>query len=122
MGEDVFVSGLVVMAVIYVALFLLAWLGPRIRKRRAEGTALDSTDLFLAGRSLTHPDQLDRETVVELAKFSALLERTEIASHHPLDGKVCITAFFEASLVIALIGFVATVAFSKYLLRGDIIE
>jgi len=52
MGEDVFVSGLVVMAVIYVALFLLAWLGPRIRKRRAEGTALDSTDLFLAGRSL----------------------------------------------------------------------
>ena len=31
-------------------------------------------------------------------------------------------AFFEASLVIALIGFVATVAFSKYLLRGDIIE
>ena len=32
------------------------------------------------------------------------------------------TAFFEASLVIALIGFVATVAFSKYLLRGDIIE
>ena len=32
------------------------------------------------------------------------------------------TAFFEASLVIALIGFVTTVAFSKYLLRGDIIE
>jgi multicomponent K+:H+ antiporter subunit F len=32
------------------------------------------------------------------------------------------TAFFEASLVIALIGFVATVAFSKFLLRGDIIE
>ena len=32
------------------------------------------------------------------------------------------TAFFEASLVIALTGFVTTVAFSKYLLRGDIIE
>ena len=32
------------------------------------------------------------------------------------------TAFFEASLVIALIGFVATVGFSKFLLRGDIIE
>lgn len=32
------------------------------------------------------------------------------------------TAFFEASLVIALIGFVTTVAFSKFLLRGDIIE
>ena len=32
------------------------------------------------------------------------------------------TAFFEASLVIALIGFITTVAFSKFLLRGDIIE
>jgi len=32
------------------------------------------------------------------------------------------TAFFEASLVIALIGFVATVGFTKFLLRGDIIE
>ncbi|MFO8057646.1 MAG: sodium:solute symporter family protein [bacterium] len=52
MGEDIFVSGLVVMAVIYVLLFLLAWLGPRIRKRRETGMALDSTDLFLAGRSL----------------------------------------------------------------------
>jgi aspartate carbamoyltransferase catalytic subunit len=50
-----------------------------------------------AGKSLVHPHQLDRSTVVELCKFSALLERTEIASHHPLDGKICITAFFEAS-------------------------
>ena len=32
------------------------------------------------------------------------------------------TAFFEASLVIALIGFVTTVGFTKFLLRGDIIE
>jgi multicomponent K+:H+ antiporter subunit F len=30
--------------------------------------------------------------------------------------------YFEAALLIALMGFVATVAFSKYLLRGDIIE
>jgi multicomponent K+:H+ antiporter subunit F len=32
------------------------------------------------------------------------------------------TAFFEATLLIALIGFVSTVAFCKFLLRGDIIE
>ncbi|MFA9461882.1 K+/H+ antiporter subunit F [Thiohalorhabdus methylotrophus] len=32
------------------------------------------------------------------------------------------TAFFEASLLIALLGFVTTISFSKYLLRGDIIE
>jgi aspartate carbamoyltransferase catalytic subunit len=35
--------------------------------------------------------------VIELCKFAALLELTEIATHHPLDGKLVITAFFEAS-------------------------
>jgi multicomponent K+:H+ antiporter subunit F len=30
--------------------------------------------------------------------------------------------YFEAALVIALMGFVGTVALSKYLLRGDIID
>jgi multicomponent K+:H+ antiporter subunit F len=33
-----------------------------------------------------------------------------------------LTVFFEAALIIALIGFVSTVALCKYLLRGDIIE
>ena len=30
--------------------------------------------------------------------------------------------YFEAALLIALMGFVGTVSLSKYLLRGDIIE
>jgi multicomponent K+:H+ antiporter subunit F len=30
--------------------------------------------------------------------------------------------YFEAALLIAMIGFVGTVAFSKFLTRGDIIE
>ena len=30
--------------------------------------------------------------------------------------------YFEAALLIAMLGFVSTVAFGKYLLRGDIIE
>lgn len=30
--------------------------------------------------------------------------------------------FFEAALVIALLGFIGTVALAKYLLRGDVIE
>ncbi|MAQ33948.1 MAG: K+/H+ antiporter subunit F [Alcanivorax sp.] len=30
--------------------------------------------------------------------------------------------YFEAAMVIALIGFVSTVAVAKYMLRGDIIE
>lgn len=32
------------------------------------------------------------------------------------------TMYFEAALLIALLGFVSTSAFCKYLLRGDIIE
>lgn len=32
------------------------------------------------------------------------------------------TVFFEAALLFAMVGFVATVAFCKFLLRGDIIE
>jgi multicomponent K+:H+ antiporter subunit F len=31
-------------------------------------------------------------------------------------------AYFEAALLIALIGFISTVALCKYILRGDIIE
>ena len=30
--------------------------------------------------------------------------------------------FFDAAIVIGLLGFIGTVAFAKYLLRGDIIE
>jgi multicomponent K+:H+ antiporter subunit F len=32
------------------------------------------------------------------------------------------TLFFEAAMLIALLGFVSTVALCKYVLRGDIIE
>ena len=32
------------------------------------------------------------------------------------------SSYFEAALLIAMLGFVSTVAFCKYLLRGDIIE
>lgn len=31
-------------------------------------------------------------------------------------------AFFEAALLLAMVGFLGTVAFSKFILRGDIIE
>lgn len=51
----------------------------------------------LAGQAVVAVDQFDRGLVAELCKFSALLEITEIASHHPLDGKLVVTAFFEAS-------------------------
>ncbi len=51
----------------------------------------------LVGKSIISVDQFDREMVLEICKFAALLEATEIASSHPLDGKLIITAFFEAS-------------------------
>ena len=31
-------------------------------------------------------------------------------------------SYFEAALLIAMLGFVSTVAFCRYILRGDIIE
>lgn len=51
----------------------------------------------LKGKSIVHANQFDRETVVELAKAAALLESNEIEMRKPLDGKIAITAFFEAS-------------------------
>lgn len=51
----------------------------------------------LVGHSIVSVRQFDKRLIVELCKFAALLEATEIASSHPLDGKLIITAFFEAS-------------------------
>jgi aspartate carbamoyltransferase catalytic subunit len=51
----------------------------------------------LTGKSCVSVAQFDKELVLELCKMAALLEATEIASSHPLDGKIVITAFFEAS-------------------------
>lgn len=51
----------------------------------------------LVGQSILSVKQFDREMVCEICKFAALLEATEIAKSHPLDGKIVITAFFEAS-------------------------
>lgn len=51
----------------------------------------------LVGQSVLSSEQFDWEFVQEICKFAALLEVTEVASSHPLDGKTIITAFFEAS-------------------------
>ncbi len=51
----------------------------------------------LEGRSVLSARQFSHEQIVEIAKLAALLETTEVASHHPLDGKLVITAFFEPS-------------------------
>ena len=51
----------------------------------------------MAGRSVLHAGDFDRATVVELAKLAALLETQDVEGSKPLDGKIVITAFFEAS-------------------------
>ena len=50
-----------------------------------------------AGQSILHPRQFDREFVIELSRAAALLEAREVEMCKPLDGKIAITAFFEAS-------------------------
>lgn len=51
----------------------------------------------LAGKSILSVRQFSRDEVIELCKLAAILESVEIAPYHPLDGKIAITAFFEAS-------------------------
>ncbi len=51
----------------------------------------------LVGESIVHPRQFTRRSVVALARLSALLETKNVEVDKPLDGKIAITAFFEAS-------------------------
>ncbi|MEZ5327809.1 MAG: hypothetical protein R3F19_22415 [Verrucomicrobiales bacterium] len=51
----------------------------------------------LEGISILEAGQFSFEQVVELCKLAAILEKIEIWPYHPLDGKIAVTAFFEAS-------------------------
>ncbi len=51
----------------------------------------------LVGQSIVSADQFDKNLVLELCKFAAMLEATDISTFRPLTGKIIITAFFEAS-------------------------
>lgn len=62
------------------------------------GSLLDAERLdALAGRSILGVADFDRPTVIALARAAALLESTVIGTRKPLEGKIVITAFFEAS-------------------------
>lgn len=60
---------------------------------RIDREALES----LAGQSILNPRQFDRRTVIAIAQLAALLETRNVEMDKPLDGKIAITAFFEAS-------------------------
>lgn len=72
--------------------------------------------LLTAWRLWQGPDVVDR--IMALDKLyinaTALLVLLGIHLHS--------TAYFEAALLIALLGFISTVALCKYITRGDIIE
>ncbi len=48
-------------------------------------------------KSILSSRDFNREQLIELSKLAASLESLEISQEHPLDGKIAITAFFEAS-------------------------
>lgn len=50
-----------------------------------------------AGQSIVNPRQFCRGSVVALSRLAALLETRNVETDKPLDGKIAITAFFEAS-------------------------
>ena len=68
------------------------------------------------GRLLLGPSAPDRILALDTLAVNAiaLLVLFGIAENS--------TVYFEAAILIALLGFVGTVALCKYLLRGDIIE
>jgi len=51
----------------------------------------------LNGKSIVSSQQFSRGMIIALSRLAAALETTEVASFHPLDGLIGITAFFEAS-------------------------
>lgn len=67
-------------------------------------------------RLVRGPDVTDRALALDTLYINAvaLLVLTGIASGKEL--------FYEAAILIALLGFVGTVSLAKFLLRGDIIE
>ncbi len=67
-------------------------------------------------RIIVGPSSLDRILALDTAYINsiALIVLIGIYFKNPL--------YFEVALLIALMGFVGTIALSKYILRGDIIE
>lgn len=65
---------------------------------------------------LRGPDLPDRVLALDTLYVNAIALLVVYGIHRST------TTFFEAALLIALLGFISTVAFCKYLLRGDTIE
>lgn len=67
-------------------------------------------------RLLKGPDATDRILALDTLYINAIALLVLLGIH------LASPLYFEAALLIALMGFVGTVALAKFLLRGDIIE
>lgn len=67
-------------------------------------------------RLLRGPHAVDRIMALDTLYINSIALLILLGMH--LDTRI----YFEAALLIAMMGFVGTVALCKYLLRGDIIE
>lgn len=72
--------------------------------------------LFALWRLLRGPTVPDRILALDTLSVTAIAELMLLGMH--LDSAV----YFEAALIIAMLGFGSTVALSKYVLRRDIVE
>lgn len=72
--------------------------------------------IFAFWRLLTGPSAADRVLALDTLYINAIALLVLFGIY--LRSNI----YFEAALLIALMGFVSTVALCKYLLRGDIIE
>jgi multicomponent K+:H+ antiporter subunit F len=72
--------------------------------------------LFNAYRLLRGPRAQDRVLALDTLYVNALLLMLTIGI------RTGSTLYFEAALIIGMLGFVATVALAKFLLRGEVIE
>ncbi len=72
--------------------------------------------LMLLWRVLRGPAAQDRILALDLIQAIGMLAALVLGIRHVDD------SFFEAALLIALLGFVGTSAMAKFLLRGEVIE
>jgi len=83
----------------------------------ALGLAMISLALLLSFWRLWHgPDHPDRILALDTLYINTIALLVLLGIH--FDTQV----YFEAALIVAMVGFVGTAALCKYLLRGDIIE
>ncbi len=67
-------------------------------------------------RVVVGPDITDRILALDTLYINSIALLVLLGIH------MASSAYFEAALLIAMIGFIGTTALCKYLLRGDIIE